>query len=146
MKIIAYLLTLILTAFYYFAFASVMSVAAGLNSYLPIINVLLSISIFGIFSWLHFYLPKVGSIILSIAVCYLYFYEIVLGFFSSINSNFISGDLIILLIPTFLSASIVYLLWKKPKKEEEEEFHLGLAIIPLMIGMFFGWPIISVFF
>ena len=45
-----------------------MTVAAGLNSILPLVSFFCALIIFGFLSWFHFYKEKIGAILLTIFV------------------------------------------------------------------------------
>lgn len=138
MKIVTYILSLILGSFVYFLFAAYMSVASGLNSSSPLVSVGLAILIFGFLSWFHFYKPKTGAILMTIAVVGMYLtwpIYLLIEYFS--ESKFTPSP-IEYLTPLVLGGLVIYFVWRSRDDEMNKWLKLTLAIIPSIIGLYIG--------
>ena len=139
MKILAYITSLILSAFTYLLFATYLTVSAGLNSYLPIISFYASVFIFGVFSWLHFFKPKLGAVLLTIFILISFFsfpMHLLINYFFTDNGY--KPSLIEGLIPLILGVSSIFFVWKGKNIELDMTAKIILIIPPLLTAIYIG--------
>ncbi len=135
MKILTYLFSLIISGFIYFLFAAYMAVASGLSNG-PVISIGFAILIFGFLSWFHFYKPKIGAWLLTIAVVGMYFsWPVHLGieYFSESEYN---PSPIEFLLPLVLGILVIILVWKSRNMELHKWTKVILAIPPTFLGIY----------
>ncbi|MEO2050785.1 MAG: hypothetical protein ABGX00_03400 [Allomuricauda sp.] len=135
MKILTYLFSLIASGFVYFLFVAYMSVASGFSNG-PVISIGFAIFIFGFLSWFHFYKPKIGAWLLTIAVIGMYFsWPIHLGieYFSESEYN---PSPIEFLLPLILGILAIILVWKSKNLKMHKWTKLILAIPPAFLGIY----------
>lgn len=137
MKILTYILSLLLGGFIYFLFAAYMTVSAGFSAS-PLISVGFAILIFGFLSWFHFYKPKIGAILLTLAFLAMYFtwpIYLLLEYFG--NSEYKPSP-IEFLTPIILGTLMIFLAWKGKNTELNKWTKLILAVPPAVIGLYIG--------
>lgn len=137
MKILTYILSLLLGGFVYFLFAAYMTVSAGFSAS-PLISVGFAILIFGFLSWFHFYKPKIGAILLTLAFLAMYFtwpIYLLLEYFG--NSEYKPSP-IEFLTPIILGTLMIFLAWKGKNSELNKWTKLILAVPPAIIGLYIG--------
>ena len=120
----------------YFLFAAYMTVAAGLNSSSPLVSVGFAILIFGFFSWFHFYRPKIGAILLTLAFLGMYLTWPVYLLIEYFGESDYKPSHIEFLTPIILGGLVVYLVWKSKNVELNKWTKLTLAIPPTIIGLY----------
>lgn len=140
MSIIAYFVSLLAAAATYFLFAAYLSVSAGLGSVLPLVSFYSSIVVFGFFSWFHFFYPKAGAILLTIALLVMFsswpaflFVEYFIGEYRP--------SLIESLVPFILVAIAITLVWVSHSKRKKIVAWLAytLAIPPAFLAFYAGF-------
>jgi hypothetical protein len=115
-----------------------MTVSAGLNSASPLISVGFAILIFGFLSWFHFYKPKIGAILLTLAFVGMYLtwpINLLIEYFSESDYN---PSPIEFLTPIILGGLVIFLVWKSKDVELNKWTKLILAIPPTIIGLYVG--------
>jgi hypothetical protein len=138
MKILTYILSLILGGFVYFLFAAYMTVSAGLNSSSPLISVGFAILIFGFLSWFHFYSPKIGAILLTLAFLGMYLTWPIYLLIEYFGKSDYKSSPIEFLTPIVLGGLIVFLVWKSKNNKLNKWTKLALAIPPTILGLYVG--------
>lgn len=137
MKILTYVLSLILGGFVYFLFATCMTVSAGFSSS-PLISIGFAILIFGFLSWFHFYQPKIGAILLTLAFLGMYFtwpIYLLLEYFGESEYKPLPIEF---LTPIILGGLMIFLVWKGKNSEVNKWMKLILAVPPTIIGLYIG--------
>ena len=138
MKILTYIISLLLGGFVYFLFAAYMTVAAGLNSFGPLISVGIAILIFSFLSWFHFYYTKIGAILLTIGVIVMYItwpVNLMIEYFGESEYN---PSPLEFLTPLVLGALVIFGAWRSKNIELHKWTKLTLAIPPTLIGLYVG--------
>ncbi len=136
MKILTYILSLILGGFVYFLFAAYMTGSAGLDSSSPLISVGFAILIFGFLSWFHFYKPKIGALLLTLAFLVMYLTWPVYLFAEYFGNSVYKPSPIEFLTPIVLGILVIFLVWKSKNSELNKWTKLILAIPPAIIGLY----------
>ena len=114
-----------------------MTVSAGFSAS-PLISVGFAILIFGFLSWFHFYKPKIGAILLTLAFLAMYFtwpIYLLLEYFG--NSEYKPSP-IEFLTPIILGTLMIFLAWKGKNSELNKWTKLILAVPPAIIGLYIG--------
>lgn len=112
-----------------------MAVASVLSNG-PTVSIGFAILIFGFLSWFHFYKPKIGAWLLTIAVVGMYFsWPVHLGieYFSESEYN---PSLIEFLLPLILGILVIILVWKSKNMELNKWTKLILALPPAFLGIY----------
>ena len=138
MKILAYILSLILGGFVYFLFAAYRTGSAGLNSSSPLISVGFAILIFGFLSWFHFYRPKIGALLLTLAFLGMYLTWPVYLLVEYFGNSDYKPSPIEFLTPVVLGILVIFLVWKSKNSVMNKWTKLILAIPPAIIGLYVG--------
>lgn len=139
LKILTYILSLLLGGFVYLLFSAYMTGSAGLNSYSPLISVGFAILIFGFLSWFHFYKPKIGALLLTLAFLGMYLtWPVNLLIEYLVSSEGWKPSPIEFLTPIILGASVIFLVWKSRNVELNKWIKLILAIPPAITGLYIG--------
>ena len=138
MKILTYILSLVLGGFVYFLFAAYMTGSAGLNSSSPLLSAGFAILIFGFLSWFHFYKPKIGALLLTLAFLGMYFTWPVYLLLEYFGESDFKPSTIEFLTPMILGILVIFLVWKSKKEELNKWTKLSLALPPLIIGIYVG--------
>ncbi|MFD0964702.1 hypothetical protein [Pseudofulvibacter geojedonensis] len=137
MKILTYILSLLLGGFVYFLFAAYMTVSAGFSAS-PLISVGFAILIFGFLSWFHFYKPKIGAILLTLAFLAMYFTWPIYLLFEYFGNSEYKPSPIEFLTPIILGTLMIFLAWKGKNSELNKWTKLILAVPPAIIGLYIG--------
>lgn len=114
-----------------------MTVAAGYTSS-PLISVGFAILIFGFLSWFHFYKPKTGAILLTLAFIGMYLTWPIHIFIAYLSESDYKPSPIEFLTPLFLGMMIIFLAWKSKNEELNKWTKLTLALPPLLIALYVG--------
>lgn len=122
----------------YFLFTAYMTGSAGLNSSSPLISVGFAILIFGFLSWFHFYKPKIGALLLTLAFFGMYLTWPVYLLFEYFGEADFKPSPIEFLTPIILGMLVMFLVWKSKKEDLNKWTKLALAIPPLIIGIYVG--------
>ncbi len=137
MKILTYILALILGGFVYSLSAAYMTVAAGFASS-PLISTGFAIVIFGFLSWFHFYNPKIGALLLTLAFIGMYLTWPVYLLIEYFGSSDYKPSPIEFLTPIILGVLTIYFAWKGRNSGLNKWAKLILAIPPAIIGLYVG--------
>ncbi|WP_228851532.1 hypothetical protein [Aegicerativicinus sediminis] len=138
MKILTYISSLFLGGFVYLLFAAYMTGSAGLNSANPLISVAFAILIFGFLSWFHFFKPKTGALLLTIAFVVMYLTWPVHLLIEYFLENGYKPELIEIIPPILLGFSTIFLAWKSKNSDLNKWLKLALAIPPTILGFYVG--------
>ena len=142
MKLLTYFSSLILSGYIYLLFASYMTASASLSSIFPLISFYCAIIIFGLFSWLHFYKPRAGIILLSVFSGIMYFswpfilsMEHYLAKGNGYKSDFYGTD-----FPFILCILTLFFGWfgYRYHFELKKYVKLVLAIPPTLLALYIG--------
>ncbi|MBF8963273.1 hypothetical protein I0P70_08455 [Pontibacter sp. FD36] len=139
MKIVSYLVSLLAAVATYLLFSVYLSVSAGLDSILPLISFYSSILVFGFFSCFHFFQPKIGAVLLTIALLIMFFSWPALLFIEHFTREY-KPSLIESLLPFALVAitvALVRLSYSKHKKVTRWLAY-SLAIPPALLATYVG--------
>ncbi len=140
MRLAAYLFALGSSAFVYLLFAAYLSVAAGLSSWLPLLSLYCALLVFGLLSWLHFFLPRSGTILLVVMLTAMYIsfpLRLLVGYF---EKEAMIGPIesivpLLLVLTTSILAALAY---NAPVKLAMR-LKVSLAVAPALLAGYCGF-------
>jgi len=138
MKILTYISSLLLGGFVYLLFAAYMTGSAGLLSANPLISVGFAILIFGFLSWFHFYKPRLGALLLTLAFFGMYLTWPVYLLLEYFSESDLKPAPIEILPPILLGIMTIYLVWKSKNAKLNKWTKLTLAVPPTLFGLYVG--------
>lgn len=118
--------------------AAYMTVSAGLISYWPLVSIGFAILIFGFLSWFHFYKPKTGAILLTLALIGMYLSWPVLLMIEYFSESAYNPSPVEFLTPLVLGGLLIFLVWKSKNTKLNKWINLALAVPPALFGLYVG--------
>ena len=146
MKILTYFSSLLVSTFVYFLFATYMTVAAGLNSVLPLVSFSCALIIFGFLSWFHFYKEKTGAIFLTIFISIMFFSWPILLFIEHFTGEDYKPNIWESLIPLILSVLTIFGVWKGKNQKINKYLKIILLIPTSLLALYIGGYFAMYFF
>ena len=140
MRLAAYSFALVSSTFVYLLFGAAMTASAGPDSWSPVISFYCALLIFGLFSWLHFFMPRAGAILLVLALAAMY-----ITFPMSLLVGYIQGGTMIGPVESIspfllvvLTTVMIVLAYRTPVKIAMK-LRVFLAACPALLASYLGF-------